>query len=354
MAFEVIDGFNQSENAPLDKVRTTVNSEAEMLAIKWVYDGLVITRNDYNPKKLFLCKVPTATQGSSPWTVIADWEEFSSGFADAPDTNNYFRKLGAWVSAIHSNLTDVFTAALGISEGHVDSSKPLAIPAGLTDAEILAWTNPVEGLEAQPSDALYKYIYTDGAWQKNVVGESIDKYPATTTPTTLAFLEDNDNWSPSFDEVVTTIPASVIAEFLPGQKIKGTNYIYEAWNTKIYRTQLTQVINAPAMVSGTNTSATETETISIADNVQQINVSVGLKGALAYDVQYMDIEVPSKAWTAYRGRITLLFGDNLSVGASTLVRLIDPQTSLEIVLPTPFVSGETVVLSSNGEKYFIL
>lgn len=77
MPFEVIQGFNMSKNAPLDETRIVPVNEDAMLAIKWVYKGLIVARIDTSPIELWICKVIKATQPGAPnYTDMIDWEEF--------------------------------------------------------------------------------------------------------------------------------------------------------------------------------------------------------------------------------------------------------------------------------------
>lgn len=78
MAFEVIQGFNVSKNEAVDATRVIAADETAMLAIKWVYEGLRVTRLDTTPKEVWICTVAAATLGPiAPFTAIGDWEEFT-------------------------------------------------------------------------------------------------------------------------------------------------------------------------------------------------------------------------------------------------------------------------------------
>jgi len=78
MPFEVIQGFNMSKNAPLDETRIVAADETAMLAIKWVYKGLLVARIDTSPIELWTCDVAAATLGpTAPFTAIGDWSEFT-------------------------------------------------------------------------------------------------------------------------------------------------------------------------------------------------------------------------------------------------------------------------------------
>ena len=96
MAFEIIQGFNVSKNEAIDATRIVAADETAMLAIKWVYDGLVVTRTDTTPHELWVCKVSAATLGpTAPFTAIADWEEFTgTDGVDGADGSQIYTAAG--------------------------------------------------------------------------------------------------------------------------------------------------------------------------------------------------------------------------------------------------------------------
>ena len=94
MAFEIIQGFNNSSNSPLD-IRFIATSEADMLGIKWVYEGLIVARIDTSPIKLFICTAASAPNGSNPYTTIGDWEEFTgTAGLDGTDGSQIYANSG--------------------------------------------------------------------------------------------------------------------------------------------------------------------------------------------------------------------------------------------------------------------
>ena len=147
MAFEVIQGFDVSKNEPVDAVRVTAADETAMLAIKWVYDGLRVTRLDSTPRKVFICTVATATLSGPAYTVIADWEEFTgtSGidgingsqiFTDAGDPSDLLGDDGDFY--LNSTSGDYFTKASGtwgVAQGNLTGPQGIIGLTGLTGAD---------------------------------------------------------------------------------------------------------------------------------------------------------------------------------------------------------------------------
>ena len=76
---QIINGFDLAANKPIDLRQVSVASEAERLAIKWVYNGLILKQLDNS--KWYSCNVNAATNATSPYTNTSDWVEldFSGG-----------------------------------------------------------------------------------------------------------------------------------------------------------------------------------------------------------------------------------------------------------------------------------
>lgn len=90
---KIIEGFDVSKNEAIDAKRVRASSEADLLAIKWVYKGLICVRTDTSPQEQWICKVDSAPQPGSPnYTDITDWEEFT-GTAGSNGTDG-----ATWIS----------------------------------------------------------------------------------------------------------------------------------------------------------------------------------------------------------------------------------------------------------------
>jgi hypothetical protein len=72
MAIPIIGSFDLSKDAPLDQ-RTQVADANARLALKWVHQGLLVYQ--VSNGKYYRCDVASRTQGSSPWTIEANWTE---------------------------------------------------------------------------------------------------------------------------------------------------------------------------------------------------------------------------------------------------------------------------------------
>lgn len=96
MAFNVIQGFDVSKNEAIDPIRMIAVDEDAMLAIKWVYNGLIVVRTDKTPREQFICTASAATQAGTPnYTQLSDWESFTgtSGI-DGIDGSVWFNGVG--------------------------------------------------------------------------------------------------------------------------------------------------------------------------------------------------------------------------------------------------------------------
>lgn len=135
MAFEIIQGFNLSANAPID-LRFIAVDEDDMLTIKWVYPGLIAARIDTSPISLWICTADAATQPGAPnYTDMIDWEEFtgtagldgadgSQIYTAAGDPSDVLGENGDFYINVTSN--DYFTKAGGIwgaAQGNIEGEQ---------------------------------------------------------------------------------------------------------------------------------------------------------------------------------------------------------------------------------------
>jgi len=140
MAFEIIQGFNNSQNGPLD-LKFIATSEADMLAIKWVYKGLLTARIDTSPISLWMCDVTAATQPGTPaYTLIGEWTEFTGTVgADGADGSQIYVAAGTPSDVLgengdfylNSSSGDYYTKAAG-TWGSIQGN--LKGPTGATGA----------------------------------------------------------------------------------------------------------------------------------------------------------------------------------------------------------------------------
>lgn len=122
MAFEIIQGFNLSANAPID-LRFIAVDEDDMLSIKWVHKGIITARLDTSPISLWICTATAATQPGAPnYTDIIDWEEFTgTAGIDGTDGSQIFTAAGDPSDVLgedgdfylNSSSGDYFTKASG-------------------------------------------------------------------------------------------------------------------------------------------------------------------------------------------------------------------------------------------------
>ena len=63
MPINIIGSFDLKKDAPID-VRLQVADQAERLAIKWLWDGLLVYQTDVN--NYYRCDVATRSNPSSP------------------------------------------------------------------------------------------------------------------------------------------------------------------------------------------------------------------------------------------------------------------------------------------------